>query len=62
MCTYCCIASRQIASTATVATAIEYDAATAKIIRIIWGHDVKATMSPTVALLLFVRRSIEQFS
>ena len=35
---YCIhIASRQIASTATVATAKDYSAATAKIKRIIWG-------------------------
>ena len=54
------IASRQIASNATAATAKEYAAATAKIKRIIWGVDVKATMFPTAALFVVLRRSIEQ--
>ena len=56
------IASRQIASIVTVATAKEYFAATAKIKRIIWGVVVKTTLSPTAALFVVLRRSIEQVS
>ena len=48
---YIYIASRQIASTATVATAKEYSAATAKIKRIIWGAS-----SPTAAPIVVLRR------
>ena len=53
------IASRQIASTAT---AKEYSAATAKIKLINWVFAVIATLSPTAALFVVLRRSIEQGS
>jgi hypothetical protein len=56
------IASRQIASIATVATAKEYFAATAKTKGIIWGAYVKATLSPTADLFVVLRRSIEHVS
>jgi hypothetical protein len=45
------IASRQAASTATDATAKKYNAATAKIKRILWEAAFKATLSSTAALL-----------
>ena len=45
-----------------VATAKEYSPATAKIKRIISGVAVKATLSPTAALFVVLRRSIEQVS
>ena len=56
------IASRQIASTTTAATAKEYSAANAKLKRIIWRAAVKATLSPTAALFVVLLRSIEQVS
>ena len=59
---YIDVASRQIASTATVATAKDYSVATPKIKRINWVVAIKATLSPTVALFLVVRISIEQVS
>ena len=52
------IASRQTATTATVATAKKYTAATAKIKRILWGAPFKATLSSTAALFVVLRRSI----
>ena len=51
--------SRQIASTATAATAKEYSAASYKIKRIIWGAALKATLSPKAAMFVVLRRSIE---
>ena len=60
---YCLhIATRHIATTATPATAKEYSAAIAKIKRIIWGAAAKATPSPTAALFVVLRRSVEQVS
>ena len=56
------IATRQIASTATPATAKEYSAAIARIKLIIWGAAFKATPSPTAALFVVLRRSVEQVS
>ena len=53
------IAYRQIASTATAATAKEYSAASYKIKRIIWGAALKAMLSPKAALFVVLRRSIE---
>ena len=60
---YCIhIASREIASVATAATAKEYSAATAKIKRITWGTVVKAMLSPTAVVFVVLHRSIEQVS
>jgi len=51
-----------IASTATVATAKDYFAATYTIKRTIWGAALKATMSPKAALFVVLRRSIKPVS
>jgi hypothetical protein len=56
------VASRQIASTATVATAKKKTPATAKIKGILWGAFPKETQSPTAALFFFLRRPIEHVS
>ncbi len=52
------IASRQIASAATAATAKKYTAASAKIKQNLWRAVFKATLSSTAATFVGLRRSI----